>query len=371
MKSSNTISGRQTGMLCVMTILANKILLLPALMYEGVRADGLLVMMFLFLIDFAVLWVFFMLKKKYPTQTLNEILESSLGKVIAKIIFIIFMAFFLFKLLLTYSVTYMYLKQQVYQDEFAFLALICFLPIMNHAVFAGLRGFSRTIEIFYYVICTGIFLCLAISLINFNNIPTLFDSTPSDFFLTSFRHVFSFGDYLFLFLIIDKVELKHGDINRILRFVSVGIFAVLSIFFMFYSIYQVTAFMHNNALADILVFSIQFSAIGRLDIIAMITIMLLAFFQLEIFQFSFSEAFCNVFHSLSRAYSIVVFDVLFLIVYFVLVGKYENMIFYTEGWLTYFAIFSNFLIPLILFFLALPKKQSVAGLKRGRYEKSY
>ena len=124
--------------------------------------------------------------------------------------------------------------------------------------------------------------------------------------------------------------------------------------------------LHNNALADITVSSTQFNAVGRLDIFAMVTRMFLSFFEMTIFHYAFSEAFCNVFTKLSRTYSVVVFDVIFAIVYFVLVGRFENMITYTQGWLSYLGLVTNYLIPLMLLFIALPYKK-----KRRVYEKTF
>ena len=361
-----SISVTQAGKLCTIIILANKISLLPALLYEGAKSDGFFVALMLFAIELMVLGVFFLLKNKYPEASFKEILEKHLGKVFSKVIFIVLMAFFLFKLLLSYSVGYIYIKQHVYQGEFALFALICFIPVINHAVIKGLRVFSRTIELYYPVICVGIIICLAVSLAGGINIPLFFTSEPSSFFMTLFKHIFSFGDYLFLFIIMDRIEMKSGEEKKLFKFVALGIFLVLAILFMFYSLYQITAFMHNNALADITVSSTQFNAVGRLDIFAMVTRMFLSFFEMTIFHYAFSEAFCNVFTKLSRTYSVVVFDVIFAIVYFVLVGRFENMITYTQGWLSYLGLVTNYLIPLMLLFIALPYKK-----KRRVYEKTF
>lgn len=366
MTEKGSITAAQAGMLCTIIILANKISLLPALLYEGAKSDGFFVAIILFAIELMVLGVFFLLKNKYPEASLKEILEKHLGKVVTKIVFLVLMAFFLFKLLLSYSVGYIYIKQHVYQGEFALFALICFIPVINHAVVKGVRVFSRTIELYYFLLCAGIVICLAVSLIGGINIPLFFTSKPTDFFNTMFKHIFSFGDYLFLFIIIDKIDMKKGQEKKLFKFVALGIFFVLAILFMFYSLYQITAFMHNNALADITVSSVQFNAVGRLDVFAMVTRMFLSFFEMEIFHFAFSEAFCNVFTRLSRNYSVVVFDVIFAIVYFVLVGRFENMITYTRGWLSYLGIVTNYLIPIILLFIALPYRK-----KGRRYEKTF
>ena len=360
-----TISARQAGMLCAVLVLANKIFLLPSLIYEGAKSDGFFVALMLFIVDLFVLTTFFMLKAKYPDNTLDYILEKHIGKIFSKIIYIILMIFFLFKVLLTYSVVYAYLKGQVYQDEFALLALISVIPVVNHAVVTGLRSFSRTIELYFYAISAGVLICLAVALVNNQGMPYFFNTSVPEFFNSAFKHIFTFGDYIFLFLIIDKIKMEKKEGKEILKFAGIGIFFVLSIFFLFYSIYQITAFMHNNALTDILSASNQSNSVGRLDVIAMLTIMFLSYFQLSIFAFGFSEAFCNVFHKLNRAYSVAVFDVIFIIVYVILVGRYENMLLYTRSWLPYLALVTNYLIPLMIFFMALPKKKGV------KYEKNY
>ena len=62
------ISPSQAGKLCAMTIFANKIFLLPSLMYEGAKSDGFFIALLLYALDFLTLIVFLLLKRKYPTQ---------------------------------------------------------------------------------------------------------------------------------------------------------------------------------------------------------------------------------------------------------------------------------------------------------------
>ena len=75
-----TISARQTGIIVFLTILANKILVLPSILYKSSDADSIFVMLTLFLIEFLILLVFLKLKKNYPNQTFLSILQEKLGK---------------------------------------------------------------------------------------------------------------------------------------------------------------------------------------------------------------------------------------------------------------------------------------------------
>ncbi len=359
------ISPSQAGKLCAMTIFANKIFLLPSLMYEGAKSDGFFIALLLYALDFLTLIVFLLLKRKYPTQKLTEILEKRLGKVVTKIIYIVFMVFFLFKILLTYSVFYVYMKQQIYQDEFTFLTLVCVLPVINHGVLLGLRSFARTVEMYYFVVLAGFAACLLVGLGTMETFPHFFSSNPSAFFSTAFRYVFSFGDYLFLFFIMDKVEIDgKKDEWRIIKPAIIAVVFVLALFFIFYACYQVTAFMHNNAIVDIIAI-FEYSALGRIDVIAMVLVMFLCLFALEVFHYSFCEAFCGVFKGLNRTYSVVVFDVIFLALYITKIGRYSTMISYVQSWLPYFCILTEVLFPFVMLLLSMRKK------KGRKYEKVF
>lgn len=351
-----SISSRQLGVLCAVSIFANKILLLPSLLYENAKSDGLFVVGLLFLVDLLILFSFFHLKKKFPVQSFKEILIYFFGKIVTKVIFLAFAVFFMFKVFLIYSTSFIYLKQQVYQGEFAILAIICVLPVINHAALTGLRSMARTIEMFFYIVAFGFVLCLAISTLTYRSSPLFFTSSLGDFASTAFRHIFSFGDYLFLFLIIDKVTLTQKDKKRVLKYVFFAIFLVLALFFLFYSLYQITAFMHNNALSDILIFSVVFNAVGRIDIIAMLTIMFLAIFQMELFHYCFCDAFVNFLPKLNKIFAVITFDIFFFIVYLMLIGKYENMVIQVEVWLPYLTIVLNYLLPLLLGLFSFKKK---------------
>ena len=353
------ISVRQCGMIIVMCIFANKILLMPSLMYQQTSADSIFVLITLFLLDFVMLPIFIKLKKSYPDKKLYDILKDKLGVVLTKIIYIAMLCFFFFKCLLVFSVTYVYFKQQIYQDEFIFMALIAFLPVINHAVISGVRAFSRTIELFFGVVIAGFIVCLVISLFTPISTPDFFISSGKEFFSALYNHIFAFGDFIILFLIMDRIETKKGQAKHLYFYSIFAMILVVILFYLFYAKYQITAFMHNNALADLLVFSVQFNAIGRLDIIAMLTIMFITLFQMEIFNYAFCDCFVNIFPLLNKNYSIVVFDILFCILYYVFIGRYETMVTSALFWLPYLAIVINYLLPIVLLVILIIRRRKI------------
>lgn len=358
-----TISARQCGIIIFLTILANKILVLPSILYKSSNADSIFVILALFLVELLILSIFFKLKKNHPNQTFLSILQEKLGIFIAKTVIFVFLTFFLFKTMLTYSVIFVYLKDLVYQDEFGFLVVVCLIPVINHAVVVGHRAMSRTFELFYYLVVVGIVFCLVIAFFTDISMPMLFVSKPSSMFSSLWQCLFAFGDYLVLFVFIDKISFKKGEGKKIVMFALFAIILVLAIFIIFYSEYQLTSFMHNNALADLLVFSVQFNAIGRLDIVAMLTIMTLGLFQLEIFNLAFCDCFVMLFEKLSIKYAVAVFDILFVVIYLVLIAKYEVMISIATNILPYLAVLTSYLLPILFYAISFKHKSEVKDEK--------
>ena len=341
------ITARQAGIIAFLCVLANKFLLLPSYMFKDTKSDSIFVMIFLFGLDLLMLPIFFWLKKKYPNEKLFDIISQKLTKPVAIVFYIAFAIYFLFKTLIIVNVVYVYLKQQVYQEDFLGIAIMGIIPVVSHAAVKGIKTISRTAELFFLLVVIGFVSCLGFSLFTTLKVPVLFTTPVKQFLQSTYKYTFSFGDFLILFLIIDKVKIKKGEEKKIYKFSISAMALILALFILYYAKFEVTSFMHNDALSDILVFSVQFNAIGRLDIISMLTIMFISLFEIEIFCFGFCDSVENIFPLLARPFIVALFDILSLLCYFILLAKYETIIMLFSGWLSYLGIFINYVFPLI------------------------
>lgn len=357
---SNKISAGQAGVIAFILVLSNKILLLPSLLYQFVSADGLFVMLGLFLFDFATLFVFVRMKKAYPNDKLVDILSKKLTPFFSKFIYIILLTFFFFKVVLTFSIAYLYFQQQVYQDGFISIAFICTFPIACFGVIKGLRPLARTIELFYYILITGIVVCLSFSLFTTLHSPIFFTSNIKEIGLTMYKHVFTFGDFIFLFLVMDKIEMQGKTSKKIYWNALIGIFLVLALYTIFYCKYHITAFMHNNALSDVVVFTVEFNAFGRLDVIAMVTICFITIFQVNLFSYAVCDSLQVIFPKITNKFSCGVFIVAYLLLYELYLGKYEVLVQWVNGWEAVLGVVANYVLPIIFFIL------TVAGRKNEK-----
>ena len=346
---NKSISMRQTGVLLLFSIFTTKLLLLPTLMFKDFKADSIFALILLFALEFLCLPIIFKIKRKFPNKSLHDILKQYLSLPLAKIVILILMFFVLIKSIMTFSIVYVYFKQQIYQDEFVWIALIACVAVITHVTLTGLRPMARTMELFLRIVLAGFIFCLVISLFTPISTPTFFVTSAKTILNSIYKYSFSFGDFAFLFLILDKIDYKKSEEKKVYLYACLAMILVISLFLLFYSKYQVTAFMHNNALADLLVFSVKFNAVGRLDIIAMITIMMITLFEIEILCFIFCKGFVSVFPLLNKKYAIVVFDFLFLLLYYIFIGKYEIMVNSSIIWLPIVGVIVGYVLPLICF----------------------
>ncbi|MBQ8444338.1 MAG: GerAB/ArcD/ProY family transporter [Clostridia bacterium] len=341
------ISLRQTGILLVFCILSNKLLLLPSLMFEDEGVDGAIAVAIAFAVEFIMIPIFIRLKSKYPNSSFYEIIKNHLGSIIVKIIFSAIMLFMFIKAILTFGIVYVYFKQEIYQEEFLMLILVCMIPVVTHGVFSGLRAMSRTMEFFFTVVIAGFIICLVMSLFTSISFPVFFVSPASSILSSAFKYFIVFDDFLFIFVIMDRVDLKKGQGKKLYVYALFGILLVLALFIFFYAKYPVTAFMHDNALSDLLVFSVQFSAIGRLNIIAMITIMIITLFQMEIYSYGFCQCFEFLLPKLNKKHAIALFDIAFILIFTLYVGSHTDIVDAAQGWFSIFALIVGAIVLLL------------------------
>lgn len=352
------ISSRQAAIITCIMIFANKVLTLPSLLYEKSKADSIFVLALMFLVDIGVLFLFFKLKQKFKDESFFEILKKTLSKPVAIGVYALFFVYFMIILLINFNFTHVYFRSQVYHDAQELVFLFVGIVIMISAVMRGLRPFARTLEFIYIFIITGLLACIFISISNFKEFPIFFDSNMGDIFFNSYHYAFAFGDVLYLFLIIDKIDLTKKGEKQILKYILFAMAMVIGGYFMFFSIYQNTVFMHPNAVSDILVLSYQTFSIGRLEILAVVIIMLLTLGQLGLYAYVLSLILRKIFPRMSKPLSVVVVMVLFFGLYMIFFNNLDMIKIAFTGDVPILALILQYLLPIVLFIIILlPKKK--------------
>ena len=148
MARDKSINIWQTGIFIFIIIFANKVLLLPSLLYRDANVEGIFCYLILFLLEIGLIFLFIVLKSKFPNVSFASLVKEKFGIVTLKIIYFLLIIFFFCKLILIYNVTYIFFKDLIYKENDTIIFLVCFLPIINYLAFVGLRVLGRTCQLF-------------------------------------------------------------------------------------------------------------------------------------------------------------------------------------------------------------------------------
>ena len=189
--------------------------------------------------------------------------------------------------------------------------------------------------------------------------PLFFHSNVSDVFFTTIKLTTAFGDVIFLFLFMDKIEYKKGDGKKLFFLATFAMLFVCLVMLAFYFSYTYTSFMHPYAIFEILGKVKDYGGLGRIDVVAVILVMILTYLQMGIYLKCFTLSFHVVFPKLSDAYALTTFNGVFLILVFLLIRNLERTITYGENFLPYLSLISFVLIPLcVIVFLVMRRKKN-------------
>lgn len=357
MARDDSINIWQTSIMIFIIIFANKVLLLPSLFYKDANVEGIFCYIILFLLELGLIALFIFLKKKYPNISFASLVKEKFGTITLKIIYLLLIIFFLCKLVLIYNVTYIFFKDLIYKEDNTILFLVCFLPIINYIAFMGLRIFGRTCQLFFPVIFIVALFCVIISFVGIKSTPLFFQSSIGDILLSSLKHISSFGDVIFLFIFMDKINYQKGDGKKLFFFALLAIVMIVLVTIAFYFAYSFTSFMHQYAIFDVMGNIKDYGGLGRIDVIAVILIIFLSYLQMGLYLKCFTESFYVLLPKLHKQYALITFDIIFVFIVELLIRNLENTILYGENILPYLSIISFVIIPLcVTIFLCIKKR---------------
>ena len=275
------INSRQIALFCSMILFTSKLITLPSLMYQSNGSASIFVVILLFFIELMVLYFFIKLKEKYNNISLFNLIYNKIGKFFAKLIIFILFLFFIFKLLFVLEEKFSFLKQSLYGDATIMVFLICVLPIINSLVYKGLRSFSRTLEIFFPFIMAGFIFCTFIWISTTSNFgfDIFYNKGLGGFVDAFFSYTFWFGDFIFFIILLDKLKIQKNFGLIIMKYSIFSVVLTVIFYLSFFYIYQSSAFYHTDAILDIIQFSSELGNVGKLDIIALVSVMLILYFQ--------------------------------------------------------------------------------------------
>ena len=200
---------------------------------------------------------------------------------------------------------------------------------------------------------------LSFGAIDENLMRPLFDSSFMEVGRSFFTHTMWFGDFIFLFIIIDKID-KNVDTKKILLSNIIACVVVILFFYFYYRLYQNTSMLHTTAIVDLIQFSTRIANVGKIDIIPILVEAFVVYFQGAIFL----KCTKNVldFYWQKSTLNLLLVNALIIAVAYVFITNLNDYTFIIENYLSYLGLFVCYIVPIIMLVIYL--------LKRRRYEKN-
>ena len=263
---TNQLTSRQMSLILIVSILANKLLMLPGILHFEAKQDAWIVVMLSFLIDFLFLMIFLFLLQKIK-MPLFEYLTKRFGKAVALCFAVPIFLTFALKCVDIFGQSYLFFDQVMYVQVDQIIFMTCFIIIILYLGSRQIRTLGRTTELLFFFFTVSLVLSLYMSIgsVNVENILPIFTTNPNSLFLTVFRHNVWFGDFLIMFLLIGNIKLEKDTIKTTLTSYFVGEFIVLLFVFIFLCVFGRTSSIHRTAIIDITEYTPRLTSEGRLN----------------------------------------------------------------------------------------------------------
>lgn len=369
---NNEITSRQTACICCLSFLALKLVALPSVISRLISSSAIIVTIIMFCIELVMLYIFITANEKYPKMSLFEIMSKIVGKVIAKIIYILFAFIFVCKLSLLLNEGFVYMKNIVDEDFRIILFLFTFLPVVTSMAYSGLRSTARTCEFGFVFIIVGLIssLFLAKLDIEFGEIGSIFSNSFISILKTCFDSSFWFTDFLFILILGDKIKQQKNMKKNIMLFVFV-IEIVIAIFYLVYfRLFKQTGYIHETAIADITQYKKNIGNVGNVDIIETLVYLFTIFLYGAIYFTCLCNIFVKVTNDRNIFHSLIFANLLVIIIQYFVFYNLEMFTSFATQYLKYSTILVWGIVPAFYILLFIFDRGKYAKKNKNNISKS-
>ncbi len=356
---SEQISVRQTACFCAISMLALKLITLPSILVEMSTSSAIIVALIMFALDLMILFLYLKAKEKYPDLSLYELIKKVFGTIVAKIIYSFLFGIFILKILMLNNEAISYMRDIVDEDFKLTLYLMTFLPVVISMVYSGLKNSARTVEFGFVFIFIGLVFCLFLSEITFSygEIGPIFKENISNILNTCGEVGFWFSDFLFVAILSDKIKYQKNMKKIIFAYVIITLIILIALYIIYIRLFNVTAFLHKDAIADITQYNRNIGNSGNIDIIAILVYMFIIFFQGAIYFLTAKNIYEKIVGYQNKIHSIIFITLSIITLQLFVFYNLELIINFVFNYLKYFGILAWIIIPLFYVSLLLFDKE--------------
>ena len=353
------LTARQTGLILIVSILANKLLMLPGIISVDAKQNAWLVFFASFVVDFLFLMIFLYVSSKIDVP-IFEYLQKRFGNAVAILFAIPIIITFVFKTVDIFGECYLFFEQVMYVkiDQIIFMA--CFAIMILYLGSRAFRTLGRTIELVFFVFVISLFLCLYMSIgsVNTSNLFPVFQTQPTTFFYEIFSHNLWFGDFLAMFLLVGNIKTDKNTNRHIMIDYLIGVTIVLMAVVIFTCVFGNTAPMHKMAIIEITEYTPRLTTEGRLNWLIDLIFPFVNILGLGIYANMGTKAleFCLPKKIATNIIAVTIFAGLVFASALIINISYPNLYALISEYVCYISAFAQYILPIFLILL-LQKKE--------------
>lgn len=281
------VTSYQLACIFFIATVSNKLLILPALMYVAGGNDAIIFVLIQMIYVMFLCYLTILFLKKLPNLTFEEIVKNTIGKFGYKLLLIVFLLYYILKIILTLTEGQEFLHDTIYTTFTTIMFIVPLVTISVYIVSKGLRCVARTTETTTIVCIIGLLATIFLSIqnIKLDGILPIFTANFTDYFEMARNSAVWFGNIFIIFYLLGKVKVTKEMPRQMYKYAIIGCLFVLSFFFIFYSTFGECSEIHKFAIVDITSFAPALSAIFKLDwlIVIVYSFVLILEFLLQLF----------------------------------------------------------------------------------------
>ena len=353
---------RQMCLFFIAFLPVTKIFLLPSIYAELTGSDMWLSSFLNLTLDIISLTAMLMLWKKFNGMGFYEIIEKSLGKWCAKIIYFVYFLYFLLKAYIPLAEQKGFIEITLYENT---ANLLVFSPLFLFGVYLAVKKacvLGRAADVLAFVTINGITVLFTLSFGNadFGSILPIGINGAFNVAKASYYALPWFGDAVYFLFLMGEIKVEKGYVWKTLT--SYFVSGLLVCFFMvlFYSTFSSIAQRQNYALTEISKYSTVIYNVGRFDYLGIFCILLSGIFALSLPVYFASLCFRRVFEvKFKLLVPTVISLVIFLFVIFTAekLNTVQNII---QSYLGIFTFILSNVIPVIALLLRSRRNEKTA-----------
>ncbi len=359
------VTTRQTCLILIIVAITAKLLFLPSLLVQEVGRDAYLFVLLTMLAKISILFIFVYLTYKFPQDNFKQLLTRLFGKVFSRVVMFLYFAYFVIQTGVVFQSAYVYLFENLYSDLAWYIYVFPLVLTMVYVCIKGLRPIARLVEIFCPVIIVGVMLSFFLGGVNAdftNALPFM----ENNFFVNLggvSKYALWFSDYLIYMVLFGNIKITKQYGKKILYTALFCAVLVSVCILIFYCLFDYSAIFHKNAITDVMQVVPRNSDIGSLDWVvtliwdaSMVIYMCIMFFA--------SVKTCQSTFSIKKDW-INILIVIVLLGAIVLVSKFDvaRIIRDVSGMFRYFYYVVSWVIPIVMFIIALCKSKEAVREK--------